>query len=202
MAFVALLFGSVKTDFHQLFAIFFGDNNSTLSDIIFKIRLPRVLLAIAVGGGLGTAGAVLQAILKNPLAEPYILGVSSGGTFGAMISFLVGLSFIWTQLFSFVGALFVIFILLQLSNKKGRLVSSSSLLLTGVMLGAFFGAAILIFLTLMRENLQTAVFWLIGSLSFASAANSFYILVFSIILSYIYVTHRLYSHIIIISYKF
>ncbi len=183
LALIALLFGSVKTDFHQLYAIFFGNNNSTLSDIIFRIRLPRVLLAIAVGGGLASAGAVLQAILKNPLAEPYILGVSSGGTFGAMISFLFGLSFIFTQLFSFTGALLVIFILLKLSNRKGRLIGSSSLLLTGVMLGAFFGAAILIFLTLMRENLQTAVFWLIGSLSFASPADSIYILVFSILIS-------------------
>ncbi len=181
----ALLFGSVHTGITDLFQIFGKRSNSAISEIILNIRLPRVLLAIAVGGGLGATGAVLQAILKNPLAEPYILGVSGGGTLGAMISFFLGMSFLWTQLFSFAGALFVIFLLLKLSNSKLGLMSSNSLLLSGVMLGAFFGAAILILLTLMRENLQTAVFWLIGSLSFATGESSFYILIFSSALSVI-----------------
>ena len=68
--------------------------------------MPRILYAVAVGGGLSIAGAVFQAILMNPLAEPYILGISSGGTFGAVLSFLIGASFLGTQLFSF-GALVV-----------------------------------------------------------------------------------------------
>ena len=182
---IALLFGSVHTGIADLAEAFGRENRNTISDIILNVRLPRVLLAVAVGGGLGAAGAVLQAILKNPLAEPYILGVSGGGTLGAMISFFFGFSFIFTQLFSFAGALFVIFLLLKLSNSKSGVISSNSLLLSGVMLGAFFGAAILILLTLMRENLQTAVFWLIGSLSFAGGESSLYILIFSVFLSII-----------------
>ena len=180
----ALFFGSVHTNLSDILNLFTKNGNSPASQIILNIRIPRVLLAFAVGGGLGVTGAVLQAILKNPLAEPYILGVSGGGTLGAMISFILGISFVWTQLFSFAGALLVIFLLLRLSNSKLGLMSSNSLLLSGVMLGAFFGAAILILLTLMRENLQTAVFWLIGSLSFANGEVSIYILFFSVILSF------------------
>ena len=105
------MFGSVELSFSEVANSFFDqDTNSTVSQIIFTIRLPRVLLAIAVGGGLSIAGAVFQAILLNPLAEPYILGVSSGGTFGAVLSFLLGLSFFGTQIFSFAGALTVIFL--------------------------------------------------------------------------------------------
>ncbi len=183
LAFFALFFGSIPTSLEQLVGALIGKDHSTLSEIILKIRLPRVMLAIAVGGGLAVSGAVLQAILKNPLAEPYILGVSGGGTFGAMVSFLFGLSFVLTQIFSFIGALFVIFLILGLSNSNKRVMNSDSLLLSGVMVGAFFGAAILIILTLMRENLQTAVFWLIGSLSFANANTTFYVLAFSVSLS-------------------
>ena len=70
-------------------AIFSSHNNSSASQIIFEIRLPRVLFALAIGGGLSIAGAAFQSILMNPLAEPYILGISSGGTFGAVLSFLL-----------------------------------------------------------------------------------------------------------------
>jgi ABC-type Fe3+-siderophore transport system permease subunit len=97
-----LLIGSVDISVSELAAVVTGGNiDSSISRIIIDIRLPRVLLAIAVGGGLSIAGAVFQALLMNPLAEPYILGISSGGTFGAILSFLFGLSFIYTQLFAF-----------------------------------------------------------------------------------------------------
>ena len=91
---VCLMIGTYNISFSELVSIFStGQNNEALSTIIYEIRLPRVLLAIAIGGGLSITGAVFQAILMNPLAEPYILGVSSGGTFGAVLSFLLGLSF-------------------------------------------------------------------------------------------------------------
>ena len=96
---VGLSIGSVDITISELFALITGGNvDQSVASIIIDIRLPRVLLAIAVGGGLSTAGAVFQALLMNPLAEPYILGISSGGTFGAILSFLLGLSFFYTQL--------------------------------------------------------------------------------------------------------
>ncbi len=179
LVFLALGVGSVDLTWREIFSALFGDTNAKVNAVVLQIRLPRILLAIAVGGGLSVAGAVLQSILKNPLAEPYILGVSSGGTFGALVSMLLGFSFFFTQLFSFVGSLIVIALILFLSNEKKVAFNHVGVLLAGVMIGAFFGAAILIVLTLTRENLQTAVFWLVGSLSFAEPSSSYYVFAFA-----------------------
>ena len=184
-AVLSLTIGSVELSLSEIFnSIFEKDNHETVSQIIFNIRLPRVLLAIAVGGGLSIAGAVFQAILMNPLAEPYILGVSSGGTFGAVLSFLLGLSFIGTQLFSFAGALTVIFLVFMLGKRFGEL-EPNVLLLTGVMVGAFFAASILLMMSLLQDNLRTAVFWLIGNLSLAKSDSVYYVLPITLIVSFI-----------------
>ncbi len=180
VSFFALTVGSVNIGFKEVWSAFFGKADKTVDAILFELRLPRILLAVAVGGGLSVAGAVLQAVLKNPLAEPYILGVSSGGTFGAMLSMLLGLSFFFTQIFAFAGSLLVIGLIIFLGNKFGLSFRPTTILLSGVMIGAFFGAAILIALTLMRENLQTAVFWLVGTLSFAAPESSVYVFFFSL----------------------
>ena len=83
-AFAALFIGSVHISISDFFdAIFSQSGNNTFKTILFDIRLPRIVLAFAVGGGLSVAGAAFQAILMNPLAEPYILGISSGGAFGS-----------------------------------------------------------------------------------------------------------------------
>jgi len=169
--FAGLLIGSVDISLGDLIAALTGGNvDSSISRIIIDIRLPRVLLAIAVGGGLSVAGAVFQALLMNPLAEPYILGISSGGTFGAILSFVIGLSFFYTQLFAFTGAIIVVFLVFYLGQRFGEL-EPNVLLLTGVMIGAFFSALILLMLTVMEDSVRTAVFWLIGNLSFASLEN-------------------------------
>lgn len=171
-----LLIGSVDISFNELIAALTGGNvDSSISRIIIDIRLPRVLLAIAIGGGLSVAGAVFQALLMNPLAEPYILGISSGGTFGAILSFVIGLSFFYTQLFAFAGAVIVVFLVFYLGQRFGEL-EPNVLLLTGVMIGAFFSALILLMLTVMEDSVRTAVFWLIGNLSFASMDNVIIIL--------------------------
>jgi len=156
--FSALLVGSQSITALELFKILFGSSGNQVADsIIFDIRLPRVALALAVGGGLSVAGAVFQATLMNPLAEPYILGISSGGAFGAVLSFLLGLSFFSTQLFAFAGALSVVFIVFVLGKRFGEL-EPHTLLLSGVMVGAFLSAVILVMVTLLNESLRSAVF--------------------------------------------
>lgn len=171
-----LLIGSVDISFTDLTALLTGGNiDSSISRIIIDIRLPRVLLAVAVGGGLSIAGAVFQALLMNPLAEPYILGISSGGTFGAILSFVLGLSFFYTQLFAFIGAIVVVFLVFYLGQRFGEL-EPNVLLLAGVMIGAFFSALILLMMTIMEDSVRTAVFWLIGNLSSASLENVLIIL--------------------------
>ncbi len=182
---VGLISGPVSIGIGDLINTLLSKNSDQIiSNIIFDIRLPRVLYAIAVGGGLSIAGAVFQAVLMNPLAEPYILGISSGGTFGAILSFLLGTSFLGTQLFSFAGALCVMFLVFILGKRFGEL-EPNVLLLTGVMIGAFFSAAILLMMSLLNDSLRTAVFWLIGNLSIADKANLKFVLPVTFIVSLI-----------------
>ena len=99
---ISISIGSTSISFPEIIqALVSKSQSDTVNKIVLDIRLPRVLLGIAVGGGLSVAGAVFQATLMNPLAEPYILGISSGGTFGAILSILLGLTFIGTQLLAF-----------------------------------------------------------------------------------------------------
>lgn len=181
----ALFIGSVHISLNEFFnSLFSYSDDNTLRTIILDIRLPRIILAFAVGGGLSVAGAAFQAILMNPLAEPYILGISSGGAFGAVLSFLIGASFLTTQIFSFSGALIVIAVVFILGKRFGEL-EPNTLLLTGVMVGAFLSALILIMISLLNESLRSAVFWLMGNLSDASNGTAYYILAISTIVSFL-----------------
>ena len=117
----SLLLGSVNINISDLLSSFSGNSSDTIQEIIFNIRIPRLLLAIGVGGGLSVAGAVFQSLLMNPLADPYILGVSSGGSFGAVLALLLGLSFIWVELFSVIGASVVILLVFIIGHRFGKL---------------------------------------------------------------------------------
>lgn len=173
---IALVVGPTSIGVSDLVtSMFSSTSDSIVHQIIFDIRLPRILFAIAVGGGLSIAGAVFQAMLMNPLAEPYILGISSGGTFGAVLSFLLGLSFLGTQMFAFSGAILVMLLVFVLGKRFGEL-EPNQLLLSGVMIGAFFSAGILLMMTLLNDSLRTAVFWLIGNLSLAEKDNLIFVL--------------------------
>ena len=168
---ISMMIGPVSISPAQFFsALFSNDSANTISQIIFEIRLPRILYGLAVGGGLSIAGAVFQAMLINPLAEPYILGISSGGTFGAVLSFLIGASFLGTQALAFIGAISVMIIVFLLGKRFGEL-EPNVLLLSGVMVGAFFSAAILLLMGLLNYSLRPSIFWLIGNLSLADKNN-------------------------------
>lgn len=182
---VSLLVGPVSISPAEFFsALFSGDSSNTVSQILFEIRLPRILYGFAVGGGLSLAGAVFQAMLMNPLAEPYILGISSGGTFGAVLSFLIGASFLGTQALAFLGAVSVMVIVFLLGKRFGEL-EPNVLLLSGVMVGAFFSAAILLMMSLLNDSLRTALFWLIGNLSLADKSNLLPVLSITFIIAFI-----------------
>lgn len=181
-----LLIGSVNISLKDLFDLVFNSAASTelTRQVIYEVRLPRVLLAIAVGGGLSVSGAVFQAILMNPLAEPYILGISSGAAFGAVLSFLIGTAFFLTQVFSFGGAISVIFLVFLLGKRFGEL-EPNVLLLSGVMVGAFFSASILMMTTMLNETLRTAVFWLMGHLALADPKAVYVIFPLSVAISFL-----------------
>ena len=183
VAIVSLSLGSVNTNITEILNVFFGNSdNPQLSQIILKIRLPRILFAVFIGGGLSIAGAVFQAILMNPLAEPYILGISSGGTFGAVLSMVLGLTFIGTQFLAFGGAFLVMLLVFFLGKRYGDL-EPNTLLLSGVMVGAFFSASILLLIIFLNDSLRTAIYWMIGSLTFVKSDNLIFISIITILVS-------------------
>lgn len=138
--------------------------------IILSLRVPRALLAGLVGAGLSTSGVIFQALLRNPLADPYILGVSSGAAVGAIVALIMGLGALSLGLpmASFFGALLTVFVVFYFGRQDGR-VHPNTLLLAGVIIGAFFSAVIMFFLSIsQREELRTIIFWLMGDFSLAS----------------------------------
>jgi iron complex transport system permease protein len=134
--------------------------------ILAKIRLPRILLAGLVGFTLSLGGVVFQALLRNPLAEPFILGISSGAAIGAIGGIVLGLGFtVGVPLLSFFSALTTILLVMGISSRHGGL-ESSTLLLTGVIVNAFFTAIIMFFITTASDTrLHSMLFWLYGDLS-------------------------------------
>ncbi len=139
--------------------------------IVLQLRLPRAIVAALVGGALATSGAVFQALLRNPLADPYILGVSGGAAVGAVVAMaLAPLGAGWlVPLAAFAGALGAIALVFRIAVGAGRALDTRVLLLAGVVAGAFFNALILLFLTLTGAGaFRSALFWLMGSLAAAS----------------------------------
>jgi iron complex transport system permease protein len=136
--------------------------------IVWQIRLPRALMAALVGAALSLGGLVFQAILRNPLAEPYILGISGGSAIGAIIGILLGLSrFPGVSVTAFAGSMTVLAVVLVLSSGRSML-KKDSLLLAGVMVNAFCSAVILFLVSLTQDaRLHNIIFWLMGDLSLA-----------------------------------
>jgi len=139
-------------------------------EILIGIRLPRVILAALVGAALACSGVVLQAILRNPLADPYILGISSGAGLGVIIAILSGISWsFWggspIGLFAFAGALITVWLVWYIGHFTGKS-QVTSLLLAGVVVNAFF-SAIIMFLTSVAksEQVYSTIFWLMGNIT-------------------------------------
>lgn len=135
------------------------------SQIIFELRLPRVVAAFIVGALLALAGAVMQTLLTNPLADPYILGVSGGSATGALLTMLFGLGGLWLTVGAFAGAIFTIVMVFGLTF-GARDHSNNRLLLTGVVISAGWGALISLILSIApNTDLRGMLFWLMGDLS-------------------------------------
>jgi iron complex transport system permease protein len=165
LAFLGISAGSVAVPpGNVLSALVGGDVPAADRTIILELRLPRVLLALLVGAALSVAGVVFQALLRNPLAEPYILGISSGGTVGAVIAISLSLGVLLVPLSSFAGSALVMLLVYSLAHRRGQL-DTDTLLLAGVMIGAFFNAAVLLTVAVFNEELRNAFLWLMGNLS-------------------------------------
>jgi len=160
---LALSIGSVPVDF----GAFFDGSDALGRSLVLELRLPRALSAFAVGGLLALAGALMQVLLRNPLADPYILGISGGAAVGALLSLLLGLGTAWTTGNAFVGALLSMSLVFGLAHGRGNW-SAMRLLLTGVVVASGWGAVISFILTIAPErNLHSMLFWIMGDLSHA-----------------------------------
>jgi len=145
-----------------------GTDDAMHYTIIWRVRFPRVLLAILVGATLSLGGLVFQALLRNPLAEPYILGVSSGSGIGAIIGILAGFSrFPGVSATAFAGSMGTLFLLFVMSSGQTML-KKDTLLLSGVMVNSFCAALIMFLLSITQDSrLHNIMFWLMGDLSTA-----------------------------------
>lgn len=165
---LGLAIGSTESSINEIFQSLMGktQKGSMLTAIIWQIRFPRVLLAALVGATLSLGGLVFQALLRNPLAEPYILGVSGGSAIGAIIGIMAGFSrFPGVSLTAFAGSMATLLLVLIMSTGK-TILKKDSLLLSGVMINAFCSAIIMFLISMTHDaKLHNIMFWLMGDLS-------------------------------------
>ena len=166
----SLLSGSITLSLHDLLTAPFATEESLKLQIIRDIRLPRTVSAFLVGGLLSLSGVIMQILLRNPLADPFILGVSGGAAVGALTAIFLGGSVFWLYQSAFGGALLSILLVFTLAT-AGKRWSVTHLLLTGVVVSAGWGALINLLLTTSSENtVQSMLFWLMGDLSQSRAS--------------------------------
>lgn len=160
-----------------------------IHDIVWLLRLPRLVLASIVGCGLASCGVIMQAIVKNPLADPYILGISSGASLGATAAILLGFGVSFGENFvgiaAFIGALSISLAVVFISNLGGRS-NSMKLLLAGMALSSVCGAfsSFIVYFANNKEGIQTITYWMMGSLAGAKWESIFIvgpIVIFSVI---------------------
>lgn len=155
-----------------------GEADSLLHTIIWQIRFPRVIVAALVGATLSLGGLVFQALLRNPLAEPYILGISGGAAIGAIIGILLGFSrFFGVSLLAFSGGMATLVLVLFIAAGK-TFMKKEALLLSGVMVNAFCSAVIMFLISLTQDaRIHNIMFWLMGDLSAAGRSEAIMIAV-------------------------
>ena len=173
---LALSVGSVALSPAQIWEGLTVPDSGLSRTLIAELRLPRALGAFATGGLLAIAGVLMQVLLRNPLADPYILGVSGGAAVVALLAIMLGLGGIWIEAGAFGGALGATLLVFGLAHGRGAW-TPVRLLLTGVVLAAGFAALISLMLALGPDSsLRGMLFWLMGDLSFATRPGSHLIL--------------------------
>ena len=166
---LALAVGSIRIPVRDVVAALFGTENSLSGDVVTNLRLPRALAGFACGGLLALSGALLQVLLRNPLADPYILGISGGAGVGAILAILFGFGVAGIGGASFVGALGAMLIVFGLAHGDGSW-TQTRLLLTGVIVAAGCGAMVALILSIAPDHkLHGMLFWLMGDLSQATS---------------------------------
>lgn len=168
VAFIAALAsGSADISFAETLQALRGAAPERVQSLVIELRLPRALTAFAVGGLLAVAGVLMQVLLRNPLAEPYILGSSGGAAVAALCAMMLGMGSLLVDLSAFAGAMTATLLVFLIAHGTGSW-TPTRLLLTGVVLAAGFSAATTLLLALSPDqNLRGMLFWLMGDLGFA-----------------------------------
>ena len=160
---LALTVGSFKVSYSEVLAALLGQEGGA-GDVVLQLRLPRALAGFACGGLLALAGALMQVLLRNPLADPYVLGISGGAGAGAMFAIILGLPALGIDGLAFAGALGAMLLVFGLAHGDGSW-TQTRLLLTGVIVAAGCGALVALMLAIAPEHkLRGMLFWLMGDL--------------------------------------
>jgi iron complex transport system permease protein len=160
----ALLIGSSRIGLQQALAALSGGGDAATRTVLLAVRLPRVLAGFGVGSLLALSGVLLQALFRNPLADPYVLGVSGGAAVGALLAMIAGAAALMVQSAAVLGALGAVGLVYLLARSGG----TPRLLLTGVVLASACGAAVSVLLALAdTSRVRGMVFWLAGDLEWA-----------------------------------
>lgn len=188
LALVSLRAGAVDLAWRDFFALILGRDvdDPLLRTVLFDLRFPRVLFAIIVGGALALSGAVMQALFRNPLAEPTLIGISSGASLGAVTALLLGFgSLLYTGLAGFAGAMLASFSAYLVGR---RYAGVAGLLLAGIAINAFALSMVSLLITFASDTqFRSFAFWSLGSLTRASWASLSWLLPWSLVLSFLLV---------------
>ncbi|WP_320159677.1 iron ABC transporter permease [Marinobacter sp. 1-4A] len=164
---LALAMGSVTVPLPDLWQVIQGDGSALHRTLVWELRLPRAVAAFATGGLLAVAGALMQVLLRNPLADPYILGLSGGAAVGALLAMLAGMGTLLISGSAFAGAMLATLLVFGLAHGTGSW-TPSRLLLTGVVVASGWGAVITLMLAITPSHkLPGMLYWLMGDVSYA-----------------------------------
>ncbi len=169
---------------YKIFNFNFLEINETFLSILWKIRLPRVLLAFICGAGLSLSGTIIQSLLKNSLASSYTLGVSSGAALGASICILFKIyifGIFSVQIFGFIFGITTVFIAIAIASKLDKTMQNNAIILTGMAFSLFTNAMLSILMTFAKEDLQSLIFWQMGS--FAMKDSIYILLLYPIVIT-------------------
>ncbi len=170
---VALAMGTIDVGIVEVGRALLGEGDRTAVFVVRELRLPRVVLSVLVGAGLGVSGAALQGVLRNPLAEPYLLGVSGGAAVGAVLAVTAGLLIALVPIAAFAGALAAVFVALFVAHATHARGDPRVLVMAGVVVGAFANAAIMVLLAgADASTVRGALWWMMGSVANATWTQS------------------------------
>ncbi len=163
-AIAAIMLGTIHLSVSESLGALFGRGDATTLFVVRELRLPRIVLAALIGAGLGMSGVALQGVLRNPLAEPYLLGVSGGAAVGAVIAMSLGVALTFLPIAAFAGALSAVFIALTVARATHSRGDPRILVMAGVVVGAFANAAIMVVMANAEAStVRSAMWWMMGS---------------------------------------